>query len=243
MKMKSFPWGPILKRLILGNVYLLTSCILSVGLSLLQMDSFFIPTKRSLVVLAVFLGAIYKLISNDKSVENNFFAGGICGVILLLFVSLFFNGKHPLYQYAAVRTSEDSGFILEDDVYFRWAPIVKRIENKGKYKNRDGYGVAIERYLYSPRIGVVLGKHMGIEKGAPMYFIERDGIKAWFFGARAACEMYAFYAINLTPAFLLYALIRIYKKPELQASEDVRFVYLSYLSSPFIIGLIPLLSD
>jgi hypothetical protein len=146
-----------------------------------------------------------------------------------------------MYHYAAVRHVRHDGIVESDEIYFRWAPVVRMLETEGSKTSEKGGWFGIERYLYSPRFGMVLDKRLGEGSGSPNMGYEVYGLAAWLFGIRAACEQFAFFAINLTPLLFLYALYCDHKKKPLSQSVSVIPVRALFLLGPFCLGLTPLL--
>ncbi len=225
--------------LIFGYVLIFLASISFVAISLLHAhEPILIPKSRALCGLGVLLG-ITTAVFGGKNLEVIWV--GLGSGFLLVFASLFFSGAHPMYQFAAVRHSNAAGFITSDEVYLRTAPSVKKFESEGGKKSKEGGWTGIERYLYSPRLGVLIGKSIGEGKGSPEYSYELSGVAAWFFGARAACETFAFYSINLTPLILVCGLFAFRGKVSPQESIPFEPVRALFLLGPLVVGLIPVL--
>jgi hypothetical protein len=229
----------ILKRLIYGFVILfLATQALTILLLLYTDDPILIPKWRAIAGLLVLLGvstAVFQ--KNDKRIIGEGLAVGV----FLALISLFFVGSHPMHQYAAIRHVSSDGFIESDEVYFRSAPVVRVLESEGSRVSKGGGSFGIERCLYSPRIGILLGKSLGEGTGSPDIGYETFGISAWLFGVRVACEQFAFFAINLAPLLIAYGLYCQWKKKPPKDSLALDPVRALFLTGPFVVGLIPLI--
>ena len=231
---------PILKRLIYGLVILfLTTQALTIFMLLNNDDSYLIPKWRSIMGLLLLLGVSTAFFQkNEKRTFGEVMAAGM----ILALISLFFiMGSHPMNQYAAIRHVNSDGFIESDEVYLRSAPVVKMLESEGPRLSEAGGSFEIERYLYSPRIGILLGKSLGEGTGYPDIGYETFGISAWLFGVRIACEEFAFFAINLAPLLIAYGLYCQWKKEPPKDSLTLDHVRALFLIGPFILGLLPII--
>jgi hypothetical protein len=242
---------PILQRLLYGIVILfLAAQALTIGLLFFTDHPILIPKWRAiaglLALLAVTAVVFHK---NDKEIIG---AGlySVFGLQLsslvplgvgLGLISLFFEGSHPMYQYAAIRHVTADGFIESDEVYHRSAPVIKMLESEGSRISKSGGSFGIERYLFSPRIGILLQKSLGEGKGSPDMRYELYGISAWLFGVRVACEQFTFFAINLSPLLIFYGLYCQWKKKPPKDSLALEPVRALFLTGPFGVGLIPLI--
>lgn len=187
-------------------------------------------------------------------------AGFASGVVFLPIasISLFFVSAHPMNQYAAVLHTDSPDGVIKDDgsshldevmesihkqegVYHRWAPIVKKLESEGSIVSKSGGSFWIERYLYSPRIGILFGKYPGEDKGSPDIGYEIRGVSAWLFGIRVACEQFAFFAINLAPLLIVYGFYCQWKSKPPKDSLTIDPAKALFLTGPFMLGLIPLI--
>jgi len=119
--------------------------------------------------------------------------------------------------------------------------VVRMLESEGSRVSKSGGRFGIERYLYSPRIGILHGKSLGEGNGSPDIGYETYGVPAWLFGIRVACEQFVFYAINLSPLLIAYGFYCQWKSKPLKDSLAVEPVKALFLSGPFAIGLIPLI--
>ena len=195
---------PILQRLIYGFVVLFIAAqALTGGLLIYADDPILMPRWRAIAGLLVFL-AVTAVVFRKS--DNRVIGEGLTAGFFLALISLFFIGAHPMHQYAAVRHVTADGFIESDEVYHSSAPVVKMLESEGSRVSKSGGSFGIERYLYSPRIGILLGKSLGEGKGSPDMGYELYGISAWLFGVRVACEQFTFFAINLAPLLIAYGL-------------------------------------
>ncbi|TAE86456.1 MAG: hypothetical protein EAZ71_11790 [Verrucomicrobia bacterium] len=231
---------PILQRLLYGLVILfLATQALTIGLLFYTDHPILIPKWRAIAGLLALLAvtaAVFR--KNDKGIiDEGLVALGFC----LAFISMFFEGSHPMHQYAAVRHVTADGFIESDEVYRRSAPVVRMLESEGSRVSKTGGSFSIERYLYSPRIGILLGKSLGEGKGSPDMGYETFGVSAWLFGIRVACEEFVFFAINLSPLLFAYGLYCQWKSKPLKDSLAIEPIKALFLTGPFAIGLIPLI--
>ena len=128
-------------------------------------------------------------------------------------------------------------------MFLRSAHVVRMLESDDIKKSKRGRSIFVERYLYSPRIGLLLGKSLGEGNGSPEIGYELYGISAWLFGIRVACEQFSFFAINLTPILVAYGLYCHWKKKPLRDSLALDPVKALFLTGPFVIGLIPILGN
>jgi hypothetical protein len=231
--------NPIIQRLIYGLVVIfLASQTLTIGLLFTSGDSILMPKTEALLgLLALFAISVFVF----KKDDNNIIGISVSAGFLLLIISLFFDGPYPMHQYAAVRHINQNGFISSDEVYLRSAPVVKMLESEGARTSKDGGSFGIERYLYSPRIGILLGKSLGDGDGSPDLGYETSGVSAWLFGVRVACEQFTFYAINLCPLIVAWGAYRQWKKKPLRDSLTIDPMKALFLTGPFAIGLIPLI--
>lgn len=230
---------PILQRLIYGYVIIfLAAQTLTAGLLIYGDDPILIPKWRAIAGLLL-LFAITAAVFWRR--DNRIIGEGLAAGFFLALISLFFTGSHPMHQYAAVRHVTSDGFIESDEVFLRSAPVVKMLESEGSRKSKRGGSFGIERYLYSPRIGILLGKSLGEGKGSPEIGYELYGLSAWLFGIRVACEQFVFFAINLTPLLVGYGLYCHWKKKSPHDSLAVEPMRALFLTGPFIVGLIPLI--
>jgi len=230
----------ILQRFLYGLVILfLAAQALTIGLLFYTDHPTLIPKWRAIAgllgLLAVTAAVFHK---HDKGIIG---AGLVSGFFLAM-ISLFFIGSHPMHHYAAVRHVDSDGFIESDEVYFRSAPVVMLLESEGSRVSKSGGSFGIERYLYSPRIGILLGKSLGKGKGSPDIVYETFGIPAWLYGIRVACEQFTFFAINLAPLLIAYGCYQWRKKPQKDSLALVP-VRAFFLTGPFVIGLIPLIGN
>ena len=159
---------------------------------------------------------------------------------LLFLISLFFHGSHPMHQYAAIRHVNADNHIESDEIYLRSASVVKMLESK-ECISTIGESIRIERYLYSPRIGLLDGKLLGKSTEFPIFRYETSGIPSWLFGVRVACEQFAFFALNLWPLFIAYGLFCQWKEKPPNESLALDPLSALFLTGPFAIGLIPLI--
>jgi hypothetical protein len=229
---------PILQRLLYGLVILfLGAQALTIVLLWHTDHSILIPKWRAIAGLLALLAVTAAVFHKD----NKLLVAGLASFFVLAFIGLFFMGSHPMHHYAAVRHVDSDGFIESDEVYFRSAPVVRMLESEGSRVSKSGGSFGIERYLYSPRIGIFLGKSLGEGKGSPDIAYETFGIPAWLFGIRVACEQFTFFAINLAPLLIAYGLYCQWKKKPPKDSLALDPVRAFFLAGPFAIGLIPLI--
>lgn len=226
----------ILHRIIYGLALIFVGSLLLISFLIIFVDdSILIPKGRSifgLIALWAVTAAVFRHKEMRYAIINN---GSTVGVIMLLLYGVFFTGSHPMYKYAAIRTCDSDGYIIEDEMYFRHASIVKRLESRGTNEYH------VERYLYSPRLGIFLGKTLGTGEGAPEMRYETSGFSAWFSGIRVACEQFTFFAINLLPFLIGYSIYRYRKNIPKTQSIALDPVKALFLIGPFILGLIPLI--
>ena len=207
-----------------------------------------VPKGRALLGLAILTVAAAFILARNSTYDSPwvYFNGILLGIGLMSgfalgLIGLSFGGPHPMRGYATVRHINSDGFIESDEVYLRSAPVVKMLEKEGPRTSFDGGLFRIEGYLYSPRIGLVLGASLGEGRGSPDFGYELNGIAAWLFGVRAACEAFAFSSVNFTPAILAYALYCHYKKKPPNHSLAIQPLRALFLLAPFCLGLIPIL--
>ena len=230
---------PLIQRLVYGWVIIFVASVtMTGGLLVYSNDSILLPKWRAIVGLLFLFGAAVAIFAaKNRSVLGLGAAAGF----LLVIVSLFFEWAHPVYRYAAVRRVDPDGYVKSDEIYLRSAPVVRMLENDGARKSQNGGWFGIERYLYSPRIGMVLGKSLGEGTGSPEFGYEISGFAAWLFGIRAACEEFSFFVINLTPALLIYGLYCRYRKKPQRQSLTLQPARALFLAGPFCLGLTPLI--
>ena len=197
-----------------------------------------VPKWRAIAGLLILLGLTAAVFATKKRI---IIGEGMAASLFLLLVSVLFEWPLPTYRYAAVRHVDSDGYIRSDEIYLRSAPVVKMLEREGSRTSPEGGWFGIERYLYSPRIGLVLGKSLGDGNGSPAMDYEVDGFTAWLFGIRAACEEFAILAINFTPALLLYGAYCHHKRKPLRDSLALEPSRAMFLIGPFCLGLVPLL--
>lgn len=229
-----------LQRLTYGYVALFIGSQSLTGLLLLnETHSILVPAWRAfagVLILLLITTAVF------KRQGCHIIGEGMASGIFLAVISMFFTGLHPMNRFAAVRHLSAEGIIESDNVYLRSAPVVRMLESKGSKKSTQGGTFEIERYLYSPRIGVLLGKLLGDGEGSPDLGYEINGLPAWFFGVRVACEQFVFFAINLTPLLLAYCGYRHWKKKPQRDSLNFDPKSTLFLTGPFVLGLIPFIS-
>lgn len=254
----------MLHKITKGWTAILLGCIAEAALMLFYDDNDFMPKWRPLISLVLFAAFVYLII--DWSFEEAFALSMLVMFGLALLSAVLFNGPHPMKYYAAVRYDTENGFIAHDLIYLREAPLVQLLEKTGPRKvnnwgsleieylrlisdARDDVqslhigleSVYIERYLYSPRMGLLLGKDFAMGEGEPRINDPYSGIQAWLLGIRAACEEFAFWAINLTPLLLAYAIYcKLRKRPQGVSGLSVPTNAWTLLV-PFCIGLFPLM--
>lgn len=231
-------------RLISSYIVVFVAAITLTGMLLFSRvdDSILVPRWRSLCGLGIIV-IVFSFIVLFAEKDIRFIGHGlICGLPLAL-GWMFLDGPHPLHRFTAIREINSDGIIESDEVYFRTSKVVKRFESEGWKSFPDGSQVGVGRYLYSPRIGVLLGKTMGRGDGSPDYSYEAFGLAAWLFGIRAACEQFVFFSINLTPLILIYGLFAFRHKGPVPEEEFPFFDPTSslLLIGPLVIGVIPLL--
>jgi hypothetical protein len=230
---------PILQRLIYGFVILfLAAQALTGGLLIYANAPILMPKWRAIAGLLVLLAVTAAVFSKS---DNRVISEGLAAGFFLGLISLFFIGTHPMHQYAAVRHVAADGVIKSDEVYRRSAPVVRMLESEGPRVSKSGGSFGIERFLYSPRIGILLGKSLGEGDGSPDIGYETYGVSAWLFGIRVACEQFAFFAINLFPLLIAYGFYCQWKSKPLKDSLAVEPVKALFLTGPFAIGIIPLI--
>ena len=229
----------IFHRLVYGYVLIFVAAqALTGALLIYDNHSILIPTWRAfagLMLLFIVTACVFRKENYRIATE------GLAAGLILAWVSLFFTGYHPMSTYVAVRHVTPDGFIESDEVFKRTAPVVQTLESKGSRKSAEGGSFGIERYLYSPRIGILLGKSLGDGDGSPDIGYEVYGFAAWLFGIRVACEQFGFYAMNLTPLLCAYGGYCYWKKKPLKTSLDLDPIRVLFLTGPLVVGLLPLI--
>jgi hypothetical protein len=230
---------PILKRYVHGLAILFLALQAMTAILLFYYeDAILIPKWRALAGLFV-LFALTAVVFGRR--EKQIVGAGLAAGLFLPLISVFFLDSHPMHQYAAVRHTNTDGYIESDEVYLRSSSVVRMLEPEGFRIYKNGERRVIERYLYSARIGLLLGKSLAEGKENPGIGYEIYGISAWLFGARVACEQFTFFAINLTPLLIAYGLYCQWRKKPPKDSVAVEPVGGVFLAGPFLIGLIPLI--
>jgi len=215
-----------------GTVFLLLNGDFQFGISI----------SAGSAVAGLSVSLLSTLLVFNKTNLKGIFEVGFGFILWLLLMPLFMILPHPMNQYAAVREYDSSRLIEFDEIYMRSAPIVRELEAKGFKRTREGRSLVIEGYLYSPRIGMLAGKIVGAGYGAPELADEGRGIAAWLFGVRAACEQFAFLAINLTPLIFAFAVYRIWRNKDTSDLPIIEPIRGLFFLGPFAIGIIPLIS-
>jgi len=234
----------ILQRLIYGWAIILFACVgLGVGLLLTIENPTWIPKWRAILGLILFTAvAVAALGLKDKLLDKDaeFLVIAVIGVVLLILVDSFFHGKHPMHRYAGVRQVTPDGFVETDEIFLRTAPVVRMLEEHGSRKSEDEGWFGIERYMYSVRFGLLLGRSLGYGEGEIVMDYEDYGLPAWLLGIRAVCEEFTFFAINLSPILLGYGIYCEYKKKPPKYSLAIKPVRSLFMLAPFCLGSFPI---
>jgi hypothetical protein len=225
------------KRFIYGLIIIFFTTIFLVGVSLAyseRVDPYY--TEDSLGGLFFFF-LLFAFLFKGKIMR--IIATGWCLVIPLGILFMFLEVKSPIQNYAAIANENNIDLIKYDKIYPIHSEKVKAIEQNGPTKLENGKYKYIERYFYSPNIGIIMGKWEGDES-----IVIRDKLLNYrgAFGVITACEMFVFFSINLIPLLTLYGLFCHWKSSPQTSSEKIMVVDALILFVPVIIGSVPLFS-
>ena len=235
---------PVVRRLLVFTVVLLFACIGLTALLLFYSDNDILVAKWRGIAGLLTASALFALPFRRQRFAIPL-AGLMCTlplVLLSITVDIFiFQSRQPLTQYAAVRRVKDDD-IESDEIWLKTAPVVKMLQRQGTRHSKTRGDLYIERYLYSWRTGLLMGKVLGEGKGSPHAVYEVSGVSAWLFPVRAACEQFTFYLVTLFPAALVAAVVVHLRGRPLKYSSSFP-VASSVIALPaFLVGLVPLLS-